>query len=438
MLRVCTARSGPLRPDSTCTTEAPRHRRLGCVRIVYIHQHFNFPWESGWQRPWQFARRLARAGHEVTVICGGREKMHQELEGVTIRRLAAPYENSMLFRQRVRSFISFMTQACYHASRVRADVVFASSTPLTTAVPGIIASRLRRVPFVFEVRDLWPEAPVALGFLKSPLTIRAAEQLEKLAYRSAEHIIALSPGMEAGIKRVRPQARTTVVPNASDVENFAPGRQQRAEIRTELGWDPEETVLFYAGSFGVTYDVPWLIRVAGELKSRGHNVRVVACGEGTDSTHCRSVARQYGLDPQQVLPGKIPRTQIERMLPAADFAVSTLVDSPALEINSLNKVFDALAAARPVLFNHGGWLPEMLAEHDAGWQLSRSPAEAADQLISKMDSGEIDWSRASAAALHLAETAFDRDLLFQRFLGVLESVLPASADSRPQDAEPVG
>lgn len=408
------------------------------MRIVYIHQHFNFPWESGWQRPWQFARRLARAGHEVTVICGGREKMHQELEGVTIRRLAAPYENSMIFQQRVRSFISFMTQACYHAARVRADVVFASSTPLTTAVPGMIASRLRRVPFVFEVRDLWPEAPVALGFLKNPLTIRVAEQLEKLAYRCADHIIALSPGMEAGIRRVRPQARTTVVPNASDVENFAAGRRQRSEIRAELGWAPEETVLFYAGSFGVTYDLPWLIHLAGQLKNRGQKVRVVAFGEGSDSQKCRRIAVQYGLAPQQVLPGKIPRTQIERMLPAADFAVSTLVDSPALEINSLNKVFDALAAARPVLFNHAGWLPEMLAEHGAGWQLSRSPEEAADQLISKIDSGEIDWHKASAAALDLAETAFDRDLLFRRLLRVLESVVPASAASPSARSEPVG
>lgn len=408
------------------------------MHIVYIHQHFNFPWESGWQRPWQFARRLARAGHEVTVICGGREKMLEEMEGVTIRRLAAPYENSMVFHQRVRSFISFMTQACYHATRMRADVVFASSTPLTTAVPGMIASRLHRAPFVFEVRDLWPEAPVALGFLKNPVTIRAAERLEKLTYRSAAHIIALSPGMEAGIKRVWPQAQTTVVPNASDVENFAPGLQQRGETRAELGWAEDETVLFYAGSFGVTYDLPWLIHVAGQLKSRGHKVRVVAFGEGTDSKNCRSIARHYGLDPKQVLPGKIPRTEIERMLPAADFAVSTLVDSPALEINSLNKVFDALAAARPVLFNHGGWLPEMLAEHGAGWQLSRSPAEAAEQLVSKIDSGEINWPQASAAALGLAETEFDRDLLFRRFLGVLESVAPSSDTSLLSDSEPVG
>lgn len=392
------------------------------MRIVYIHQHFNFPWEPGWQRPWQFARRLARAGHEVTVICGGREKQFEELEGVTVRRLPVPYENAMVFQQRVRSFITFMARACWYASKVRADVVFSSSTPLTTAVPGIVASKLRRAPFVFEVRDLWPEAPVALGFVKNPVTIRAAELLEKVAYRSAEHVVALSPGMEAGVNRVSPKTATTVVPNASDVENFAPGRERREEIRRELGWGEDETVLFYAGSFGVTYDVPWLVRLAGELAARGKNYRVVAYGEGADTENCRKIAEEYGVDPLDILPGRIPRTEIERMLPAADFAVSTLVDNPALEVNSLNKVFDALAAARPVIFNHGGWLPEILSKHGAGWQLSRDPAMAAEELISGVDSQAMS-SEASAAALNLARTEFDRDLLFERFLSVLESAV---------------
>jgi glycosyltransferase involved in cell wall biosynthesis len=394
------------------------------VRIVYIHQHFNFPWESGWQRPWQFARRLARAGHEVTVICGGREAARQHLDGVEVRRLTVPYDNAMAFGQRVRSFISFMTRASWFASKVKADVVFASSTPLTTAVPGMIASTLRRAPFVFEVRDLWPEAPVALGFLKNRGAIWAAEKLEKLAYRSADHVIALSPGMEAGVKRVCPEVGTTVVPNASDVENFAASREKRSEVRAELGWADDETVLFYAGSFGVTYDVPWLIRLAGELQRRGENFRVVAYGQGADTEQCRRVAREFGLSPLDVLPGKIPRTEIERMLPAADIAVSTLVDNPALEINSLNKVFDALAAARPVVFNHAGWLPEVLKANGAGWQLSRNPATAADQLLEGMSSGQFDLHSGSRAALELARREFDRDLLFDRFLRVVENAAP--------------
>lgn len=394
------------------------------MRIVYIHQHFNFPWEPGWQRPWQFARRLARAGHEVTVICGGKENIQEQVEGVTVRRLAAPYENAMTYGQRLRSFASFMARASWVAARERADLVFASSTPLTTAVPGIIAAKTNRVPFVFEVRDLWPEAPIALGFLKSRPIIAAAHALEKLAYRSAAHVIALSPGMEEGVLRVQPSARTTVVPNASDVENFADGRQRRAEIRAEQGWQDHETILFYAGSFGVTYDVPWLVSLAGELKAAGAPVRVVIFGEGADTQRCRDIAESYGLDRYEILPGRIPRVEIERLLPAADFAVSTLVDNKALEINSLNKVFDSMAAARPVLFNHAGWLPEILGDHGAGFQLSRDPQQAAVQLQEMLSNQEINFDDASAASLDLARTRFDRDLLFESFRNVLEELGP--------------
>ena len=135
------------------------------------------------------------------------------------------------------------------------------------------------------------------------------------------------------------------------------------------------------------------------------------------------MAEEYGLSPLEVLPGKIPRTEIEQMLPAADIAVSTLVDNPALEINSLNKVFDALAAARPVVFNHAGWLPEVLAANSAGWRLSRNPTVAADQLLDGMRSGEISIPAGSQAALDLAQREFDRDLLFDRFLRVVENAV---------------
>lgn len=126
------------------------------------------------------------------------------------------------------------------------------------------------------------------------------------------------------------------------------------------------------------------------------------------------------------------------MLPAADIAVSTLVDNPALEINSLNKVFDALAAARPVIFNHAGWLPEVLAENNAGWQLSPKPAAAADQLREGIRSGQIDVSAGSHAALDLARQEFDRDLLFDRFLCVVENAAQHSHASNTTTPSQVG
>lgn len=389
------------------------------MRITYIHQYFSFPTETGGQRPWQFSRRLAAKGHDVTVLCSGAVARDTVIEGVRIKRLEVPYDNGMSTNQRIASFLKFMVKATLESSALRSDLIFASSTPLTTAIPGMVGALMNRAPFVFEVRDLWPSVPVELGVLKNPVVIAGAKALEKLTYSVSKHVIALSPGMAEGVRKVSASTPVTVIPNASDFDMFESARKRRAEIREELGWGSDETVLLYAGSFGTSYDVRWLVDVAGALQGKQRKYRVVIIGrEGTESDNLRDRAQELDLDKNTLLPGPQPKTVIADLLPAADFAVSTMIDAKPLEVNSLNKVFDALAAATPVVFNHHGWLPSLLTENGAGVQLPRDPDAAADRLDELLSSG-YDRQTASAAALTLGLGHFARDDLFERFYDVL-------------------
>jgi glycosyltransferase involved in cell wall biosynthesis len=389
------------------------------MKITYIHQHFSLPTEAGGQRPWEFARRLVSVGHQVTVLCGGLADDELNVEGVCIRMIAAPYNNSMTSGQRIRSFIKFMSKASLLSAQIDADIVFASSTPLTTAIPGIIGSRLQQTPFVFEVRDLWPSVPVELGIIRNKAVILAARALEKLTYSAADHVIALSPGMAEGVSKVSPKTNVTVIPNASDIASFAPARANRDAIRAELGWTENEVVLVYAGSFGLTYDTPWLMNLGHALREKSKRYKVVICGKGADSERLLKMAEDFEIDATEVLPGSLPKTEVMRLLAAADFAVSTMVDEPPLYVNSLNKVFDALAAATPVIFNHQGWLPALLEQHDAGIILSRDPKSAAEEVHKLVESG-YDRRLASKAAFSLGKEQFDRDDLFDQFRSVLE------------------
>lgn len=397
------------------------------MKITYIHQHFKFPHEPGGQRPWEFTRRLAQRGQEVTVLCGGDEDVTEEIEGVRVRRIATPYDNSMSTSARIRSFLMFMARATGAAMTTKADLVFASSTPLTTAIPGMAASLTRRAPLVFEVRDLWPSVPAELGIITNPWILRAARLLEKVTYASASQIIALSPGMAEGVRSVDATVPLTVVPNASDVELFGPARESRDDMRRELGWGEDDVVLMYAGSFGHSYDLPWIVDLAAELRNRDGRFRVIAFGAGAATTTLQAKARAAGLDVEALLPGPIPKATVTRLLPAADFALSTLIDAKPLEVNSLNKVFDALAAATPVLFNHGGWLPGELADADAGVRLNRDPAQAAEELIELLTSTPDVRKRMSANAFALAQSTFDRELLFSTFAEVLETAADAGS-----------
>lgn len=391
------------------------------MRITYIHQHFVLPGEPGGSRPYEFARRMAAAGHEVTMICGRDEAMDKTVDGIHVRRLAIPYRNEMSKRERIVSFFNFLVRASAVAARVPADVIYASSTPLTVAVPGIVAKFTQRAPLVAEIRDLWPEVPIKLGYLNNPVAIFLAKQLEKAFYAASSEVVALSPSMADGVKEVAPKKRVTVIPNASDFERFDVPAEQRAAFRKEQGWG-DDVVAVYAGGFGMSYQLEWLVDLAAQLRRDGvENVRFVLLGQGSDSDALYQRAENAGLDADAMFLGRQPKEDVAKYVSAADIALSPLRDDPCLEGNSLNKVFDAMAASRPVVFNHGGWLEEAATEHDAGWRLSRDIPTAAKRFAEIIS--DRDEMRAAGQRNHeLGEKRFARDSLYNQLIEVLNRV----------------
>lgn len=391
------------------------------MRITYIHQHFVLPGEPGGSRPYEFARRMAAAGHEVTMICGRDEAMDKTVDGIHVRRLAIPYRNEMSKRERIVSFLNFLVRASAVAARVPADVIYASSTPLTVAVPGIVAKFTQRAPLVAEIRDLWPEVPIKLGYLNNPVAIFLAKQLEKAFYAASSEVVALSPSMADGVKEVAPKKRVTVIPNASDFERFDVPAEQRAAFRKEQGWG-DDVVAVYAGGFGMSYQLKWLVDLAAQLRRDGvENVRFVLLGQGSDSDALYQRAENAGLDADAMFLGRQPKEDVAKYVSAADIALSPLRDDPCLEGNSLNKVFDAMAASRPVVFNHGGWLEEAATEHDAGWRLSRDIPTAAKRFA-EIISDRDEMRAAGQRNRELGEKRFARDSLYNQLIEVLNRV----------------
>ena len=391
------------------------------MRITYIHQHFVLPGEPGGSRPYEFARRMAAAGHEVTMICGRDEAMDKTVDGIHVRRLAIPYRNEMSKRERIVSFFNFLVRASAVAARVPADVIYASSTPLTVAVPGIVAKFTQRAPLVAEIRDLWPEVPIKLGYLNNPVAIFLAKQLEKAFYAASSEVVALSPSMADGVKEVAPKKRVTVIPNASDFERFDVPADQRAAFRKEQGWG-DDVVAVYAGGFGMSYQLEWLVDLAAQLRRDGvENVRFVLLGQGSDSDALYQRAENAGLDADAMFLGRQPKEDVAKYVSAADIALSPLRDDPCLEGNSLNKVFDAMAASRPVVFNHGGWLEEAATEHDAGWRLSRD-IPAAAKRFAEIISDRDEMRAAGQRNRELGEKRFARDSLYNQLIEVLNRV----------------
>lgn len=202
------------------------------MRIVYINQYFRTPDMAGGTRSYEMARRFVAAGHDVHVITSDleceseapRKWCEYDIEGIRVHVFPICYSNRMTFKRRIPAFLKFAWVASRRIAAVEADIVFASSTPLTPAIPAVYASHRCKIPMVFEVRDLRPEVPIAVGALHDPVSIWAARRLERFAYRHAAQIVALSPGMKAGVAKTRyTKDRIHVIPNCSDNALFGQG-----------------------------------------------------------------------------------------------------------------------------------------------------------------------------------------------------------------------
>lgn len=359
-------------------------------------------------------------GHHVTMICGGAEPLDETIDGIHIKRMAVPYRNAMSIAERMHSFLHFMVSASVVVARLKTDVIYASSTPLTVAVPGIVGKVFQRCPMIFEVRDLWPSVPIELGYLRNPIAIWLARTLEKIAYKSADSVVALSPGMRDGVAKVAANKRITVIPNASDIEIFNKSDDERAAFRLEHQWSDGEVVIMYAGGFGPTYQLDWVIRLAAAVKDT--DIRFLLVGDGKDSEKLHTLASDLGLDPTKVLLGRRSKEEVAYFIASADLVLSPLRNEECLEVNSLNKVFDGLAAGRPIIVNHEGWLRDEIIDASAGWQLDRSIEKAAKQLRDIVNDQE-GLQAAGRNSLALARDKFDRDDLYGHFIDELKFVL---------------
>jgi glycosyltransferase involved in cell wall biosynthesis len=392
------------------------------MKLVYLHQYFVTPGMAGGTRSYEWVSRLATQGYDVHVVTSDqRDRAHRRMTvegGARVHWLPVSYDNSMSVPRRMIAFLKFAVMASWTARRLRGDVVLATSTPLTIAIPALAAVLGRPVPMVFEVRDLWPEVPIAMGGLRNPLLRGAAHALERSAYRHSTRVIALSPEMRLGIQRAGfPADAIALVPNASDIDLFRrPGVEVEGQrFRHQHDWLGDRPLVLYAGTLGRANDVSMMVEIAAAVRLLDPEIRFLIVGEGAEKQKVASLAALRGVlgETLFMMPGQ-PKKTMPALMAAASITTSLFADIPALTATSPNKVFDAFAAGRPVATNVGGSVADLLRETGSGLVLSRDPQEAAEQLADFL-ADPVRLARAAAASARLADEVFGRDVLFADF-----------------------
>lgn len=386
-------------------------------------------------RSYEFSRYLVAKGHQVTLITSGlannefpvpkgQKYIERQVQGVNVVSIAAAYNDpqvgtGMSGWRRMLKFHQFARLAARVGKNLaRPDVVFATHTPLTVGLAGIALSRHFGVPFVFEVRDLWPEALVNVGALRNPLAIWWLSRMAKKIYAHAKHIVALSPGMKEGIVRAGvPAEKISVIPNAADLDLFQPDLDGSI-WRNRLGLGDRFTAVYF-GAMGLANGLEYVIEAARILAERGSShIALVLHGSGGKRPDLEKMARGYGLT-NVVFSDLVPdKAEVARIVAACDVCM-TIYRATKEQTWSPNKMFDSLAAGKPVLVNVPGWLGETIEGNNCGRCLDPYQPAALAEALQDLAANPQLCREMGKNARELAERQFDRRKLASQLEDVL-------------------
>lgn len=405
------------------------------MKILYYHQHFSTPEGSTGTRSYEMAKALVARGHDVTMICGSsntgrtglpgafaKGKREGLVDGIQVVEFELPYSNRDGFIKRTWTFLKFAFRGVGVALSRDYDLLFATTTPLTAGIPGIFAKLIRRKPFVFEVRDLWPELPRAMGVITNPVVLWAMGVLEWLSYRLADACIGLSPGIVEGIANVGvARDKIVMIPNGCDLELFDPthAKPQRPE-----GVAEDDFCAVFTGAHGMANGLTAVLDAAKALKEKGRNdIRLIFIGDGKLKPALVRRADSEKLDNCHFLK-PVPKRELTSLMHGCDVGMMILANVPAFYFGtSPNKFFDYIASGMPVLNNYPGWLAGLVTENECGTAVPpEDPHAFADALIAMAD-GHERTREMGVNSRALAEKQFDRSALAESFCDWLEKAV---------------
>lgn len=384
------------------------------MKIIILHQHFRTPERGGAVRSWYLARALADRGIETVVITAHNDPTDRaaNLDGVMVHYLAVPYDNRFGFYRRVLSFLTFTFRAAAAIGRHRdADVCYAISTPLTTGLTAMWTRRRYGIPFFFEVGDLWPDAPVEMGFIRNRILKTLAFRMERRIYRRALAVVALSEPIRQRIVSRMPSTTVHVIPNMADTDFFRPA------LRPAEG---KEIVIAYCGAVGVANGLRYFADAAAACEAAALPVRFILCGEGACLEFLRDYVRQKRLR-NFAFERFRNREGVRHLLETTDINFVCYAPYRILETGSPNKYFDGLAAGKLTIVNFGGWIREEVEQHGCGFYVDPNDPQDLVRKLQPLVGNRQSLVAYQQAARRLAEQKYARPDLSTQFYELFAS-----------------
>ena len=388
------------------------------MKVLILHQHFNKPEIGGPLRSYYLAKALINAGIEVSVITAGKQREYQRenYKGLELHSLPVAYDNRFGFYKRGFSFISFALRAVTVAAQIpHVDYVYAMSVPLTVGQSALWIQRRQKIPFFFEVGDLWPDAPVEMGFIQNPLLKRSLYLLERQIYHKAKRVVALSDPIRDRIMLKTQQKNVEVVPNMSDTSFF---QVEQKDPRIEQKYAVENKfVVSYIGALGFANGLDYLLECARASAKAGLPIQFIICGDGAEESHLKSAIAMLSLTNVKLV-GFANRDRVKELMNITDLVFVSYKPFPILETGSPNKYFDGLACGKPIVTNFKGWISDEISREKCGVPLDPQLPQSFVREITPLLSNKSEYETMSRNARALAEKKYSREILGRKFVSL--------------------
>lgn len=393
------------------------------MNILYFYQYFSTSEGSWGTRVYEFAKRWTEQGHQVTVISSIYSKSDlrsttlvsdQLIEGIHVKVINVVIDNRQSVLKRIGTFVQYAVISSWYALTLKADVVIASSGPITVGIPGLVA-RLRGRKLAFEARDLWPEGAVKMGLIKNSMVIKLLYAFESLCYKSSHTIIGLSPGIQQNIQARFPACRVESVTNAANLDLFSNPLSPPPKL--EAG-----SYAIYFGNIGETNHSGYLLDAAAILLNQGRmDIQMVFIGEGQSKKELTERVAKEGLTNVLFL-NLMPKSALVSYVQHALVSVVPFKPIPVFDTMSPNKLFESMAAGVPVIQTTQGWIKDLIDAYQVGFTVNgHDPKALAGKLMFLKDNPHLAQEMGKRAR-QVAENFFDKDYLADKMLDILKMV----------------
>jgi len=363
------------------------------MRVLILSQYYK---PEPIPKPSELAEQLSRNGHSVSVVTGFPSYpmgvlypgfrlglvRRETLNGVKVARtFELPYHGKNAIG-RVLNYLTFMLTAPLGSFFVpRCDVMYVWHPPLTVGVAAWLIARLHRIPFIYDVQDIWPESVVLSGMVRNKFIIRMLSRLERFVYRRADHIFVVTRGARENLleKGVNPE-KISVMPHWIDETQFAHVDPLITQsVRQAYGWDHKFVVLF-AGNIGMVQGLDVVVRAAALLPRDG-GFLISLIGDGTDRRRVQELAKSLDADDRIQFVDRHPASEMPSLMEASDTLLVHLKSGPLSHWVIPTKIFAYLSAGKPILVAMEGAAADLVRDSGAGVIVPPSDAAALAQAI---------------------------------------------------------